>query len=81
LISRAARAPISTIGCGHGRARSIASTLARGYRGRAVHRIGKPEPLHGWPNTWSRRITGEHRLVYRVFGDRIEVIAARFHYR
>jgi toxin YoeB len=28
--------------------------------------IGKPEPLRGLPNTWSRRISGEHRLVYRV---------------
>jgi toxin YoeB len=41
---------------------------------------GKPESLHGRPNTWSRRITREHRLVYRVFDDRIEILSARFHY-
>lgn len=46
---------------------------------------GKPEPLRrnlaGW---WSRRITGEHRLVYRVTGkgeaQALEVLACRFHY-
>lgn len=42
--------------------------------------IGKPEPLHGLPNTWSRHISGQHRLVYRVFADRIELLAARYHY-
>ncbi|MFL6975327.1 MAG: Txe/YoeB family addiction module toxin, partial [Xanthobacteraceae bacterium] len=31
--------------------------------------IGKPEPLkHDLVGWWSRRITGEHRLVYRVYG-------------
>lgn len=48
--------------------------------------IGKPEPLRddlrGW---WSRRITGEHRLVYRVSGDgpgqQLEILTCRFHYR
>jgi toxin YoeB len=47
--------------------------------------IGKPEPLRnefsGW---WSRRITQEHRLVYRVTGtgdaQTLEVAACRFHY-
>lgn len=43
--------------------------------------IGKPEPLKGLgPNMWSRRITEEHRLVYRVFDDRIELLRARGHY-
>lgn len=48
--------------------------------------LGKPEPLwrelDGW---WSRRITREHRLVYRVSGTEddavIEIIACRYHYR
>jgi toxin YoeB len=47
--------------------------------------IGKPEPLkenlRGW---WSRRITGEHRLVYRVVGagaaQQIEIAQCRYHY-
>ncbi len=43
--------------------------------------IGKPEPLrHDFAGCWSRRITEEHRLVYRVFADRVEFIQARFHY-
>ena len=43
--------------------------------------IGKPEPLkHLGPNIWSRRITGEDRLVYVVFDDRINFLQARLHY-
>ncbi len=42
--------------------------------------IGKPEPLRGLSNTWSRRIEKRHRLVYRVYDDRIEIVAARYHY-
>lgn len=47
--------------------------------------IGKPEPLRGeLRGFWSRRITREHRLVYRVSGragDRVcEVIQCKFHY-
>ena len=50
------------------------------YRG-----TGKPEPLRqnltGW---WSRRITGEHRLVYRVRGkdeaQALEILSCRYHY-
>jgi toxin YoeB len=43
--------------------------------------IGKPEPLrHPAPNTWSRRITQEHRLVYLVRSDRIDFLQARYHY-
>lgn len=46
---------------------------------------GKPEPLRqnlkGW---WSRRITGVHRLVYRVRGagdaQALEVLSCRYHY-
>ena len=43
--------------------------------------IGKPEPLrHLGPGVWSRRITQEHRLVYRVTDDRILFAQARYHY-
>lgn len=42
---------------------------------------GKPEPLKGMgPNTWSRRLTEEHRLVYIVFDDRVNFLMARYHY-
>lgn len=43
--------------------------------------IGKPEPLkHALSGFWSRRITDEHRLVYRVEGSVIYVAQARYHY-
>ena len=43
--------------------------------------IGKPEPLrHGFQGYWSRRITDEHRLVYRIDGDDILIAQCRFHY-
>lgn len=46
---------------------------------------GRPEPLRqnltGW---WSRRITGAHRLVYRVRGSgdaqALEILSCRYHY-
>ncbi len=43
--------------------------------------IGKPEPLkHVLSGFWSRRITDEHRLVYRVEGNAIKVAQVRYHY-
>ena len=48
--------------------------------------LGKPEPLkYGLKGWWSRRITGEHRLVYRVSGkgedQTLEIAQCRYHYR
>lgn len=44
--------------------------------------IGKPEPLrHVLQGCWSRRIDEEHRLAYRVDGDDLAVLQARYHYR
>ena len=41
--------------------------------------IGKPEPLkHGFHGYWSRRITDEHRLVYKVDGDEIRITSCRY---
>jgi toxin YoeB len=43
--------------------------------------IGKPEPLkYALAGCWSRRITQEHRLVYRVSQRRIDFLQARYHY-
>lgn len=45
------------------------------------HGEGKPEPLrHLGPDVWSRRISREDRLVYRVLADGIDVLQARYHY-
>ncbi len=47
--------------------------------------LGKPEALRGnLAGYWSRRITGEHRLVYRVHGTKpnqtLTIVQSRFHY-
>ena len=43
--------------------------------------IGKPEPLkYLGSGVWSRRLTGEHRIVYLVKEDRVEFLQARYHY-
>ena len=43
--------------------------------------IGKPEPLrHALAGFWSRRINDEHRMVYRVAINNLEIAQLRFHY-
>jgi toxin YoeB len=42
---------------------------------------GKPEPLrHGLSGYWSRRITDEHRIVYKVEKDSLYLAQVRYHY-
>ena len=42
---------------------------------------GKPEPLkHDLKGRWSRRINGEHRLVYEVRDKEIYILSCRYHY-
>lgn len=54
----------------------IDETLRQPFSG-----IGKPEPLkHSLKGYWSRRITNEHRLVYRVTETEIIIISCKFHY-
>jgi toxin YoeB len=61
------------------------NTLIEDTRRSPFKGIGKPEPLKGEFNGWwSRRITGEHRLVYRVAGkadtQQLEIAQCRYHY-
>ncbi len=43
--------------------------------------IGKPEPLkYKYKGFWSRRIDGEHRLIYKVKDNEILIAKCRFHY-
>ena len=43
--------------------------------------IGKPEPLkHALAGYWSRRITDEHRMVYKIDGDSMLIAQLRYHY-
>ena len=60
-------------------------TLLAEIRRQPFKGLGKPEPLKGnLAGWWSRRITGEHRLVYRVAGSgetqRVEIVQCRYHY-
>ena len=60
--------------------------LIKAIRTNPFKGIGKPEPLkHDLKGYWSRRITSEHRLVYRVSGQKgvdqkVSIIQCRFHY-
>lgn len=43
--------------------------------------IGKPERMKFQEGeVYSRRIDGQHRLVYRIDGDQLVILTARFHY-
>jgi toxin YoeB len=57
--------------------------LIRDIRRDPFKGLGKPEPLkHSLAGWWSRRITREHRLVYRVSGrnaEFLEIIQCRYH--
>lgn len=60
--------------------------LIKSIRENPFKGIGKPEPLrHDLKSFWSRRVTGEHRLVYKVSGtksidQKCVIIQCRFHY-
>lgn len=56
--------------------RIVRETLRDPFEG-----IGKPEPLkYLHADTWSRRLTQEHRVVYLVQGDTVNFLQARYHY-
>jgi toxin YoeB len=43
--------------------------------------VGKPEPLrHALAGYWSRRITDEHRIVYKVTSEGLLIAQLRYHY-
>ena len=69
-----------------GAALAKVNTLIESARRTPHAGIGKPEALKGdLSGFWSRRITGEHRLVYRVAGkpgadQRLEIVQCRRHY-
>jgi toxin YoeB len=43
--------------------------------------VGKPEPLkHALSGFWSRRITDEHRIVYRIEENALMIAQLRYHY-
>ena len=60
--------------------------LIKAIKQKPLRGIGKPEPLkYQLKGYWSRRIIGEHRLVYKISGkknnnQRCTIIQCRFHY-
>jgi toxin YoeB len=58
------------------------ATLLEECRRTPFHGTGKPEPLkHGaYRGYWSRRITEEHRLIYRVTDEDVFIAACKGHY-
>ena len=43
--------------------------------------IGHPEPLrHELAGLWSRRVDREHRMVYFVRNNAVQIVQARYHY-
>ena len=57
------------------------NTLIREIQREPFSGVGKPEPLkHALSGFWSRRITDEHRLVYRIQDDAILIAQCRYHY-
>lgn len=57
------------------------NALIKDISGSPHEGIGKPEPLkHGLAGYWSRRITDEHRIVYKFQDDTIFVAQLLYHY-
>jgi toxin YoeB len=57
------------------------NTLIRESQRAPFEGIGKPEPLkHGMSGYWSRRITDEHRMVYKVEAEVLFIAQLRYHY-
>ncbi len=57
------------------------NTLIKAVQREPFAGIGKPEPLkHALAGYWSRRITDEHRMVYRIDRDSMLIAQLRYHY-
>jgi toxin YoeB len=57
------------------------NTLIKDIERQPYEGIGKPEALrHNLSGWWSRRITDEHRMVYRVQGKELHIASLRYHY-
>ncbi|PZO41178.1 MAG: Txe/YoeB family addiction module toxin [Pseudanabaena frigida] len=57
------------------------NTLIKEIQRTPYEGIGKPEALkHGFSGYWSRRITDEHRIIYKAEADSLLVAQLRYHY-
>jgi toxin YoeB len=58
-----------------------ANELIKEIRRTPFNGRGKPEPLkHVLAGYWSRRLSEEHRIVYKVEGDSLLIAQLRYHY-
>jgi toxin YoeB len=63
------------------RVRDKIHTLIEAIQRHPYTGLGKPEPLkRNLRGFWSRRITREHRLVYRIEADVVQIAQCRYHY-
>lgn len=63
------------------RVREKINTLIADIQRHPFKGLGKPEPLkQNLRGFWSRRMTREHRLVYRVAAGVLQIAQCRFHY-
>lgn len=57
------------------------NTLLKDVERNPFDGLGKPEPLRNeLSGYWSRRITEKHRLIYKVYEDKIYIIGCKGHY-
>ena len=55
--------------------------LVKDIKRRPFEGLGSPESLkHNWAGYWSRRITKEHRIVYKFEDDMLSIAQCRYHY-
>ncbi len=57
------------------------NTLIKDIARNPFEGIGKPEALkHALHGYWSRRINFEHRIIYKIHKNIIQIIQLRYHY-
>jgi toxin YoeB len=57
------------------------NTLIQDIQRQSFEGVGKPEPLkHSLFGYWSRRITDEHRIIYKVENNSLMIAQLRYHY-
>lgn len=57
------------------------NTLIKDIKREPFSGLGDPEPLkYNWSGYWSRRISKEHRIVYKVKENTLLIAQCRYHY-
>ena len=57
------------------------NTLIKDIKREPFNGLGEPEPLkYNWSGYFSRRITKEHRLIYKIVDNQLLIAQCRYHY-